>query len=133
MNDINQVTLLGRLTRDPEVPVAPTGIAVASFSIASNRRYQDKSGQWQEEVAFMACVAFGRTAEQMAERHKGDAVLVAGRLKTETWQQNGVNRSRLVLVAETARAIQPLPTSKGDAETQEPVPAAEEVRKSVPF
>ena len=132
MNDINNVTILGRLVRDPEVRFAATGTAVASFSIATNRRYADKSGQWQVEVAFLPCAAFGRVAEQLAQKHKGDAVLATGRLRTENWEKDGAKHSRLVLVTETLHFIASAPTG-GMEEAGEPLPAPGEVRKAVPF
>ncbi len=133
MNDINHTTALGRLIHDSEVRYASTGTAVASFDIAANRHYRDKAGQWQQEVAFIPCVAFGRVAEQMASCIKGAPLLVTGRLKTETWTKNGANQSKLVLVAETVHAVQPMSKPKADGELSQPLPDAEELRKAVPF
>ena len=128
MNDINHTTASGRLIRDCEVRYAPAGTAVASFAIAVNRRFQDKAGQWQEEAAFINCVAFGRMAEQLTPCGKGAPVLVTGRLNTETWFKNNANHSRLVLVCETVLPIQPLPKSTGDVEKQEALPGSEQVQ-----
>ena len=133
MNNINQVTVVGRLTRDPEVRFAATGTAVASFSVATNHRYQDKGGQWKDEAAFVPCSCFGRMAEQLTDKHKGEPVLVVGRLRTESWVKDGVNHSRLVLIAEVINFIVPVARSKDTTGSGElPVPS-EEVRKAVPF
>ena len=133
MNDINQVTLAGRLIRDPEVRFAATGTAVASFSIATNHRYQDKGGQWKDEAAFVPCTAFGRLAEQFSEKHKGEPVLVTGRLRTESWLKDGVNHSRLVLVTETMNFILLANKPNAGAEVGERPLSSEESKKAVPF
>ena len=133
MNDINQTTVVGRLIRDPEIRFALTGTAVASFSVAANHRYQDKGGQWKDEAAFIPCVGFGKAAEQLAQRHKGEPLLITGRLRTESWAKEGVTHSRLVLVAETINFIEPGVKSNAVKEAGgAPVPT-EEVRKAVPF
>ncbi|HVV70369.1 MAG TPA: single-stranded DNA-binding protein [Verrucomicrobiae bacterium] len=133
MNDINQVTIVGRLTRDPEVRFAATGTAVASFAIATNHRYQDKAGQWKDEVAFIPCSSFGRAAEQLAQRHKGEPMLVTGRLRTESWTKDGVNHSRLVMVADTTSFIETAAKPSVGNGTGELALTSEETRKAVPF
>jgi len=83
---INQVTLIGNLTRDPEIKALPSGDKVASFGLATNRTWKNKEGQKQEEVEFHNCVVFGRSAETIAQYiKKGSQLLVEGRLKTSTW------------------------------------------------
>jgi single-strand DNA-binding protein len=133
MNAINQVIIVGRLVRDAEVRFAATGAPVASFSFAANRRYQDKDGQWNGEVASIPCTAFGRTAEQLAERHKEEPVLVSGRLRTESWQKDGANRSRLVLVDETVDFVLSGTKPSGANRSTELPLFSEEVRQAVPF
>jgi single-strand DNA-binding protein len=133
MNSINQVTVVGRLIRDPEVRFAATGTAIASFSVATNHRYQDKVGQWKDETAFIPCTGFGRTAEQLSQKHKGEPVLITGRLRAESWLKEGVNHSRLVLVAETINFILPGTKSNGGTELGELPLSAEEVKKAIPF
>jgi single-strand DNA-binding protein len=133
MSDINQVTIFGRLTRDPEVRVVPTGTTVASFSIATNRVYQDKGGQWKEEAAFVPCVSFGRTAEQLGQRQKGAALLVTGRLRTDSWTKNGENQSRLQLVVDTIHLILPVPKNNAAALDEQALALTQEIRKAVPF
>jgi single-strand DNA-binding protein len=133
MSHINNVTLLGRLIRDPEVRFAPTGTAVASIAIAANRRYQSRGGQWKDEAAYVPCSAFGRTAEQMAQKHRGDPVLATGRLRTETWEQDGENHSRLVLIAETVHFILPASKPNGAGLDGAATPDPEEARDAIPF
>lgn len=133
MIDINHVTVIGRLTREPEIRMAPTGMTLASFSIASNRTYQDKAGQWKQEVAFIPSVAFGRTAELLSQKQKGAAVMVSGRLRTDIWKKNGESQSRLQLVVETLHFILPIPKAEAPAGEEQELPLTEEVRKAVPF
>lgn len=134
MSDLNNVTLVGRLIRDPEVRFSAGGTAVASFSIAANHRYSDKGGQWKDEVAFVPCTAFGTAAEQLTQAHKGEPVFVTGRLRTDTWQKEGATHSRLVLRADAVHLI--LNRPKVDAVTENngavPSPPAE-TQKPVPF
>lgn len=85
--NLNKVFILGNLTRDPEVRQTAGGQAVCSFSVATNRRYTDKSGQKQEQVEFHNLVAWGRTAEVIRQYlRKGSMILVEGRLQTRSWQ-----------------------------------------------
>lgn len=94
----NSVTLMGNLTRDPELRHTPSGMAVASFGLALNR--QTKGG---EEVTFVDVTVWDKQAETAAKfLTKGRLVLIEGRLKQEKWEDKsgGGNRSKLVVVAE---------------------------------
>jgi single-strand DNA-binding protein len=133
MSDINLTTILGRLVRNPETRTAPSGVQVTSFHLAVNHHYQDKSKQWQEERAFVPCATFGKSAVALAQKHKGETVLVHGRLRTDTWQQDEGTHSRLVLIAESVHFIQPLPKPHVSGAAPEPEAMPETVAKSVPF
>ena len=133
MSNINNVTLLGRLIRDPEVRFAPTGTVVASFAIAANHHYQSKGGQLKDEAAYVPCSAFGRTAEQLAQEHRGDPVLATGRLRTETWDQEDANPSRLVLIAESVHFILPASKPNGAEPNGAVTPDPTEAREVVLF
>lgn len=87
------VAILGNLTRDPEGKNLPDGTAVASFSLAVNRKYKDK-----ESVAFIDCAAFGKTAENIVRFFaKGKPIHVTGELVQETWEakDGGGKKSKL--------------------------------------
>src|SRR3989338_2876638 len=94
MADFNQAIVLGNLTRDPELRSTASGQSVASFSVATNRRWTNKEGQQQEEAEFHNIVAWGKLAEICAQiLYKGRKVLVAGRLQTRNWEgQDGLKR-----------------------------------------
>ena len=90
---LNKVQLYGNLTRDPELKALPSGGQVASFGLATNRSYKDKNGAKQEQTEFHNVVAFGRTAEVMAQYlKKGRPVFVEGRLTTRSWDDKETNK-----------------------------------------
>lgn len=83
---LNKVLLYGNLTRDPELKALPSGSQVANFGMATNRTYKDKSGAKQEATEFHNVVAFGRTAEVIAQYvKKGRPLFIEGRLQTRAW------------------------------------------------
>ncbi len=83
---VNKVILIGNLGRDPEVKYTPSGTAVAKFSIATNERFKDKSGEWQDRTEWHNIVAWQRLAEIAGEYlKKGRSVYVEGRLQTRSW------------------------------------------------
>jgi single-strand DNA-binding protein len=88
--NFNKAFILGNLTRDPELRTTPTGQSVASFGVATNRTWTDKSGQKQTDTEFHNVVAWGRLAET-ASRYltKGKMVFIEGRLKTRSWEDQG--------------------------------------------
>jgi single-strand DNA-binding protein len=96
----NQVTLMGNLTRDPEVRQIPSGQSVCSFSLALNRSFKDKEGNWQEATDFVDVVAWGPLGERVAQYvTKGRPVLVSGRLQSRQWEQDGQKRNKLEVIA----------------------------------
>jgi single-strand DNA-binding protein len=111
MASLNSVTLLGNLTRDPELRYTPQGTAVATFGLAVNRRYQQE-GQQREEVCFVDIVAFGRQAETVNEYlAKGNLALVEGRLQWRSWETpDGQKRSKHEVVANN---VQFMPRGSG--------------------
>lgn len=102
MLELNKVMLVGRLTRDPEVSSVGSGTALAKLGIAVNRRWKDKSGEYQEEVSFIDVTAWGKTADFCgAYLTKGKGVYVEGRLKMDAWEaSDGTKRNKLTVTAE---------------------------------
>jgi single-strand DNA-binding protein len=104
---VNQVVLLGRLTKDPELRQTPNGKSVGSFSLALNRSYKNQtSGEWVEETDFIDVVVWGNLAER-AEKYlkRGQRVLVTGRLSQRSWEQDGQKRSKVEVVADDMTLI----------------------------
>lgn len=97
---VNQVIMMGNLTRDPEVRQTPNGQSVCSFGLALNRSFKGADGQWQEATDFVDVVAWAQLGERVAQYlHKGSRVLVQGRLQYRSWEQDGQKRSKLDVVA----------------------------------
>lgn len=97
---LNQVTLMGNLTRDPELRTIPSGQSVTSFSLALNRAYRDQGGEWQEATDYVDVVAWGPLGERVAQYlTKGRRALVQGRLQSRSWEQDGQKRSKLEVLA----------------------------------
>ncbi|MBI4617335.1 MAG: single-stranded DNA-binding protein [Planctomycetes bacterium] len=102
MGNVNKVFLMGRLTRDPERRVLPTGAAVVDTGLAVNRRYTDREGQRKEETLFMDISLFGTRGEAFQKYlSKGDPVFIEGRLRLSRWNDpDGKPRSKIRVVVE---------------------------------
>ena len=97
---VNQVIMMGNLTRDPEIRQTPSGQSVCSFSLALNRAYKDQSGDWQEATDYIDCVAWGPLGERISQYlSKGRRALVQGRLQSRSWEQDGQKRSKVEVLA----------------------------------
>ena len=99
----NNVTIIGNCTRDPELRFTPSGMAVATFGVAVNRRWQNRStNEWEEAVSFFDVTAWQQLAENVAESvQKGTRVIVTGRLDQRSWEtQDGEKRSKIEIVAD---------------------------------
>jgi single-strand DNA-binding protein len=103
MANVNRVILIGNLTRDPQLKYLPSQTAVVEFGLATNRKFKSATGEEREEVCFVDCSAFGRTAEVINQYcQKGKQLYVEGRLKYDQWEdkQGGGKRSKLSVVIE---------------------------------
>lgn len=115
MATLNEVRLIGNLTKDPESKAAGTH-TIASFSIAVNRRSKAADGTQKEDVSFFDCEAWNKTAELVMQYlKKGRTVLVGGRLQQDRWQTaEGQNRSKVKIVADNVQFLSP--KAEGQAE-----------------
>ena len=101
--DLNRVELLGHLGSDPELRYLETGTALATFSVATSRRWTDAAGQEQEETEWTRVAAWGKLAEICGQYlHKGSRVYVEGRLRTRSWNdaETGERRSSTEVIAD---------------------------------
>jgi single-strand DNA-binding protein len=97
---LNQVILMGNITRDPELRQTPSGQNVVSFSLALNRSYKDQNGEWQESTDYVDIVAWGSLAERVSQYlFRGSRCLVQGRLQSRNWEQEGQKRSKVEVLA----------------------------------
>jgi single-strand DNA-binding protein len=104
----NKVMLMGNLTRDVEIRHTSGNTAVGNFGLAVNRKFKTQSGEQREEVTFVDCEAWGRTAEVMSQYlGKGRAVFIEGRLKLDQWEDKngGGKRSKLSVVVENFQFV----------------------------
>jgi len=86
MKSVNKVILIGNLGKDPEVKYTPQGTPVAKFSLATNERYKDKDGNWQDRTEWHNIVLWQRLAEIAGEYlKKGSKVYIEGRIRTDSW------------------------------------------------
>lgn len=104
---LNKVMLIGHLTADPELRYTPQGTAVATFSVATNRAWNDNTGQRQESAEFTRCVAWTKLAEICQQMlTKGKRVYVEGRLQTREWDgKDGVKHKSIEVVLENMIAL----------------------------
>lgn len=99
MTDINNVTLVGRLTKDADIRYTAGGTAVLNFSIAVNES-RKQGERWIEEASFFDVTLFGKMGESVHQyMTKGKQVAVSGRLQQQRWQKDGQNYSRIAVIA----------------------------------
>jgi len=140
MANLNRVTLIGNLTRDPELRHTPTGRAVAELGIAVNRTWTNDQGQKQEETTFVDVTFWGRQAES-AQQYltKGRPIYIEGRLNLDTWddKETGKKRSKLRVVGESFQFLDSKPGggsggSAGSSERSSHSSAASPTQRSGP-
>lgn len=122
--DINRVTLVGRLTRDPELRHLPSGTPVLQLGLAVNGRQKDDGGNWVDKPNFFDVKIFGNQAEMLAQHlAKGRRVGIDGRLDWSSWEaQDGSKRSKVEVVA---FQVQFLDSRTDGGEQREYVPAGD--------
>ncbi len=106
MAAVNKVILIGNLGRDPELRKTPGGAAVTSFSLATTEKFTDKNGQRQEQTEWHNIVAWNRSAETMAQYlTKGSSVYIEGKLRTQSWEDNGQKKYRTEIVVQSFQFV----------------------------
>ncbi|MGD0164703.1 MAG: single-stranded DNA-binding protein [Candidatus Sulfotelmatobacter sp.] len=114
---VNKVILVGNVGKDPEVRYSQSGTPVANFSLATNERFKDRSGEWQDRTEWHNIVAWQRLAEIVGEYvAKGSKVYVEGKLQTTSWEdrQSGERKYRTEIVARDLLLLGPRENSGGD-------------------
>lgn len=117
---LNRIEVIGNLTRDPELRYTPNGQAVASFAVATNRRYRDQAGTWVDAPAeYHEVVVWGQLGENCQKvLHKGDRVFVSGRQQTRSWEaQDGSKRYKTEVIVDAI--IGPDQVNKGTGSNSE--------------
>jgi single-strand DNA-binding protein len=121
MASLNKVMLIGNLGKDPELRHTGSGMAVATFSIATSERYKNKqSGDWEERTEWHNVVLWGKQAETAGQYlSKGKTVYIEGRLQTRKWQdRDGNNRYTTEVVGETMKMLSPKGEGYRDTATE---------------
>ncbi len=110
MYSLNRATIIGNITRDPELRYTPNGQAVTSFSVATNRRWKNQAtNDWQEATEYHDCVAWGKSAEFISNYlKKGNKIYIDGRLQTRAWETpDGVKQRRTEIIIENFVPLTP--------------------------
>lgn len=131
----NTITIIGNATREPELRYTPGGQATASFGIAVNRRWKDKSDEWKEQTNFFDITCWGSLAENVATSiPKGTRVIVSGRLDQRTWETpEGDKRSKVEITAdEVAPSLRWATAQVSRTERQAPQEQERTTRRSAP-
>lgn len=123
--NLNKAFILGRITKDPEIRALPSGAKVASFGMATNRFYKAQDGTKKDEAEFHNIVVFGKLAD-VVENYvkKGGLLLVEGRIKTDSWEKDGIKRYATKIIAES---IQLGPRPQAQAQEERPYEPAQPV------
>lgn len=123
------ITVVGNLSHDPELRFTPTGVAVASFTVAHNERYRDNSGEWKDgATSFVRCHVWREPAERLAESTKtGDRVIVTGVLRARTYEaKDGSKRTAWEVQASEVAASMRYATVKITKATRDNAPIPED-------
>lgn len=128
MLNLNRATILGNLTKDPELRSTPNGKSVCSFTVATNRRWAGQDGSQQEAAEYHDVVVWGKLAETSNMiLKKGKPIYVEGRLQTRSWDgQDGVKRYKTEIVADFVSAL----GSRGEEGGYDNFPAAAQEEKT---
>ena len=119
---LNKVQLIGNLTRDPELRYTPSGTAVCTFSVATNRNWTTDTGEKKDEVEFHRIVSWNKLAELCSQfLTKGRKVFVEGRLTTRSWTaQDGTQKQTTEIVISDMILLDSRRTSTEESPSEEP-------------
>jgi single-strand DNA-binding protein len=109
MSGVNKVILIGRLGKDPEVRNLDNGAVVANFSIATSESYKDRTTGEKKEVTEWHNIVLWRGLAEISQKylHKGDMVYIEGKLRTRSWEKDGVTRYTTEIVADNMNMLSP--------------------------
>ena len=134
MAGVNKVILVGNLGADPEVRYTASGTAVARFNIATNENFKDREGNWQERTEWHRIVAWGKLAERCAQYlSKGSQVYVEGKLRSNTWEKDGVKRTTVEIVADSLQILGPKRAGEREPEAPFGPPEGGAPEDDIPF
>ena len=122
---VNRVTLVGRLTRDPEIVTSPKGLSIAKLRLATSTHSKDEDGARVEDVQYHSLVAFGRLAEICQEYlTRGKLIYAEGKLRSHEWDgKDGLRRYTTEVIVDVMQMLSP----RSEAANETPKPVAEPV------
>ena len=129
MKSVNQATLLGNVTRDPELRYTPNGNPVISFGLATNREWKNDAGEKQEAADFHNVVFWGKAAEIISQYvKKGNKLYVQGRLQTQSWddKETGVKKYKTEIVGRDFLLLTPKGSEEKPQEEKPELSSGEE-------
>lgn len=129
MSGVNKVILIGRLGKDPEVRSLESGVMVANFTLATSEVYRDRNSGERKETTEWHNIVMWRNLAEIAQKylHKGDMVYIEGKLRTRSWEKDGVTRYTTEVVADNMTMLTPRGSSNAPSAENTPAskPAAE--------
>lgn len=134
MSSFNKVIILGRLTRDPDLRMTPSGNHICKFGVATSRKFKLSDGSMKEETTFIDIDAFGKQAEVVSKFFtKGRQIFIEGRLRFDQWEANsGEKRNKLTIVLEGFQFIDSVRDSQQNSEPSAYKSTSENTFKSEP-
>ncbi|MEM9857778.1 MAG: single-stranded DNA-binding protein [Bacteroidota bacterium] len=120
MSGVNKVIIVGRLGKDPEVRHLESGASVANFSVATSETYKDRNTGEKREQTEWHNVVLWRGLADIAEKylHKGDMVYIEGKLRTRSWEKDGVTRYTTEIVGDNMNMLSPKGSNDGNTSYQ---------------
>ena len=138
MANVNKIILIGNVTRPLELTYLPNQTAVVNFGFATNRKWKNAAGETKEEVCFIDCQSFAKSAETLNKYiHKGDPLYIEGRLKFENWEaKDGSKHSRHRVIIESFQFLstkKTTETANKEEPAQENIPNESGTKDDIPF
>jgi len=131
--EINQLTISGNLTRDPELRKLPSGQAVCSIRIAHNERRKTPADEWIDVPSYFDVTIWSGLGEYIADKvTKGDKVVVAGRLRWREYEMDGTKRQAVDITADSIVPVQQRTVTEQPAEVETPTPTAAPAKANSP-
>ncbi|HYG20274.1 MAG TPA: single-stranded DNA-binding protein [Ohtaekwangia sp.] len=133
MSGVNKVILVGRLGKDPEVRNLDNGAVVANFSMATSESYKDRTTGEKKEVTEWHNIVLWRGLAEIAQKylHKGDMVFIEGKLRTRSWEKDGVTRYTTEIVGDNMTMLSPKSGGGGNSDYSSQERSSEPARSNV--
>lgn len=130
---VNKVFLIGRLGRDPEIRKVNSGTSVVNFSIATDERWSDRSGERQQRTEWHKIIAWGTLAETCAKYlNRGQLVFIEGKIQTQEWNdRDGNKRKTTEIIASSMQMLTPRGGGSDEKPTQQAKPQAKPVAEDI--